>query len=61
MQAIAITAFGGPDQLKLVDLPVPTCGPEQVIISVQEHQLLGARDNLRSAEEHSQSWSAEST
>ncbi|GHO71878.1 hypothetical protein KSC_107700 [Ktedonobacter sp. SOSP1-52] len=23
IQAIAITAFGGPDQLKLVDLPVP--------------------------------------
>ena len=25
VQAIAITAFGGPDQLKLVDLPGPTC------------------------------------
>ncbi|GHO72269.1 hypothetical protein KSD_00400 [Ktedonobacter sp. SOSP1-85] len=35
IQAIAITAFGGPDQLKLVDLPVPPCGPEQVLISVQ--------------------------
>ncbi|GHO81868.1 oxidoreductase [Ktedonobacter sp. SOSP1-85] len=35
MQAIAITAFGGPDQLKLVDLPVPPCGPEQVLINVQ--------------------------
>ncbi|HEY4384044.1 MAG TPA: NADP-dependent oxidoreductase [Ktedonobacteraceae bacterium] len=35
MQAIAITAFGGPDQLKLVDLPVPTCGPDQVLIHVQ--------------------------
>jgi NADPH:quinone reductase-like Zn-dependent oxidoreductase len=35
MQAIAITAFGGPDQLKLMDLPVPTCSPEQVIINVQ--------------------------
>jgi NADPH:quinone reductase len=35
MQAIAITAFGGPDQLKLVHLPVPICGPDQVIINVQ--------------------------
>ena len=35
MQAIAITAFGGPDRLTLMDLPVPTCGPEQVIINVQ--------------------------
>jgi NADPH:quinone reductase len=35
MQAIAITAFGGPDQLKLVDLPVPSCGPDQVLINVQ--------------------------
>ncbi|GHO60547.1 hypothetical protein [Ktedonobacter robiniae] len=35
IQAIAIPAFGGPDQLKLVDLPVPPCGPEQVLISVQ--------------------------
>ena len=35
MQAIAITAFGGPDQLKLVDLPAPTCGPDQLLINVQ--------------------------
>jgi NADPH:quinone reductase-like Zn-dependent oxidoreductase len=35
MQAIAITAFGGPNQLKLVDLPVPPCGPDQVIINIQ--------------------------
>lgn len=35
MQALAITAFGGPDQLKLVDLPVPICGPDQVLIDVQ--------------------------
>lgn len=35
MHAIAIPAFGGPDQLKLVDLPVPSCGPEQVLINVQ--------------------------
>lgn len=34
MQAIAITAFGGPDQLKLVDLPVPPCGPDQVVIKM---------------------------
>jgi NADPH:quinone reductase len=35
MQAIAITAFGGPDQLKLVDLPTPICGPDQVVIKIQ--------------------------
>jgi NADPH:quinone reductase-like Zn-dependent oxidoreductase len=35
MQAIAITAFGGPDQLKLVDLPIPICGPDQVVIKIQ--------------------------
>lgn len=35
MHAIAITAFGGPDRLTLVDLPVPPCGPDQVLITVQ--------------------------
>jgi NADPH:quinone reductase-like Zn-dependent oxidoreductase len=35
MQAIAITAFGGPDRLTLMELPVPTCGPDQVLINVQ--------------------------
>lgn len=35
MHAIAITAFGGADQLTLVDLPVPPCGPDQVVIAVQ--------------------------
>jgi NADPH:quinone reductase-like Zn-dependent oxidoreductase len=35
MQAIAITAFGGPDRLTLMDLPVPTCGPDRVVINVQ--------------------------
>jgi NADPH:quinone reductase-like Zn-dependent oxidoreductase len=35
MQAIAITAFGGPDRLTLMDLPAPTCGPDQVVIHVQ--------------------------
>jgi NADPH:quinone reductase-like Zn-dependent oxidoreductase len=35
MQAIAITAFGGPDQLKLIDLPVPPCAPDQVMLNVQ--------------------------
>ena len=35
MQAIAITAFGGADRLTLMDLPVPPCGPEQVVIKVQ--------------------------
>src|SRR5690242_1509823 len=35
MQAIAITAFGGPDRLTLMDLLVPACGPDQVLIKVQ--------------------------
>lgn len=35
MQAIAISAFGGPDRLTLVNLPMPTCGPDQVIVHVQ--------------------------
>ncbi len=35
MQAIAITAFGGSDRLTLMDLPVPTCGPDQVVMNVQ--------------------------
>lgn len=35
MQAIAITAFGGPDRLTLMNLPVPTCGSDQVVINVQ--------------------------
>src|SRR5690242_9354096 len=35
MPAIAITAFGGPDRLTLMDLPVPACGPDQVLIKVQ--------------------------
>lgn len=35
MQAIAITAFGGPDCLTLMDLPVPPCGPDQAVIKVQ--------------------------
>jgi NADPH:quinone reductase-like Zn-dependent oxidoreductase len=35
MQAIAITAFGGPDRLTLMDLPVPPCGPDQVLIKIQ--------------------------
>jgi NADPH:quinone reductase-like Zn-dependent oxidoreductase len=35
MQAIAITAFGGPDRLIRMDLPLPLCGPDQVVINVQ--------------------------
>jgi NADPH:quinone reductase-like Zn-dependent oxidoreductase len=35
MPAIAITAFGGPDRLTLMDLPVPVCDPDQVVIKVQ--------------------------
>lgn len=34
MRAIALTAFGGPEQLELVDLPVPVPGPDEVLIEV---------------------------
>lgn len=35
MQAIAITASGGPEHLTLMHLPVPTLGPDEVLIRVQ--------------------------
>jgi NADPH:quinone reductase-like Zn-dependent oxidoreductase len=35
MHTIAITDFGGPDRLKELDLPVPPCGADQVLIHVQ--------------------------
>lgn len=35
MQAIAITAFGNAERLTLMDLPLPTCGPDQVLMKVQ--------------------------
>jgi NADPH:quinone reductase len=35
MQAIAISAFGRPDRLTLMDLPVPPCGPGQIVINIQ--------------------------
>ena len=34
MRAIALTAFGGPEHLALVDLPVPVPGPGEVLIQV---------------------------
>ena len=35
MRAIAITAYGGPDKLELLDLPVPDIGPKDVLVSVR--------------------------
>lgn len=35
MQAIAITAFGSPDRLTLMNLPIPTIRPHEVLIRVQ--------------------------
>lgn len=35
MHAIAIPAFGGPEQLTLMHLPVPTLGPDEVLIHIQ--------------------------
>jgi NADPH:quinone reductase-like Zn-dependent oxidoreductase len=34
MRAMAIDRFGGPEELKLRDLPVPTIGPDEVLIEV---------------------------
>ena len=35
MRAIAIDAYGGPERLQLMDLPVPQIGPDDVLIRVQ--------------------------
>jgi NADPH:quinone reductase-like Zn-dependent oxidoreductase len=35
MRAIAITEFGGRDKLKLMDLPKPEIGPDEVLIAVK--------------------------
>ena len=34
MRAIALTAFGGPEHLATIDLPVPAPGPGEVLIRV---------------------------
>src|SRR3982074_1298685 len=34
MRAIQMTEFGGPEVLKLVDLPIPEPGPDEVLIRV---------------------------
>lgn len=34
MRAVALTGFGGPEHLELVELPVPTPGPAEVLIRV---------------------------
>ena len=35
MRAIAIEAYGGPERLQLMDLPIPQIGPDDVLIRVQ--------------------------
>src|SRR5579859_5361847 len=35
MRAVAITAFGGPDRLTLMQMPRPIPGPDEVLIRVQ--------------------------
>lgn len=35
MRAIAITAFGGPERLILMNLPVPVCASDEVLVKVQ--------------------------
>jgi NADPH2:quinone reductase len=34
MKAIVVEKTGGPEQLKLVDLPVPTPGPNQALVKI---------------------------
>ncbi len=34
MRAVQVDAFGGPDQLRLVEMPDPAPGPEQVLVEV---------------------------
>jgi NADPH2:quinone reductase len=35
MRTIAIEAYGGPERLQLMDLPIPQIGPDEVLIRVQ--------------------------
>jgi NADPH2:quinone reductase len=35
MKAIRIEGFGGPDALRLVDVPVPSAGPGQIVVQVE--------------------------
>ena len=35
MKAIRIEGFGGPDVLRLVDVPVPSAGPGQIVVRVE--------------------------
>ena len=35
MKAIRIEGFGGPDALRLVDVPVPSAGPGQIVVRVE--------------------------
>jgi NADPH2:quinone reductase len=35
MRAIRIEGFGGPDALRLVDVPVPSAGPGQIVVRVE--------------------------
>jgi NADPH:quinone reductase-like Zn-dependent oxidoreductase len=42
MHAIAIIAFGRLEQLHLVDLPVPTAGPNEVLIQVKAMGIAGS-------------------
>ncbi len=35
MKAIRIEGFGGPDALRLADVPVPSAGPGQIVVRVE--------------------------
>ena len=35
MRAVVYDRYGGPDVLRLVDVPVPACGPGQVLVRIR--------------------------
>ncbi|GIP39152.1 quinone oxidoreductase [Paenibacillus sp. J31TS4] len=35
MKAVVVTAFGGPENLKMIDMEIPAAGPKQVLLRVE--------------------------
>lgn len=47
MKAIEVAAYGGPDVLRLKDMPDPTAGPGQVVIRVTGVDVLFLDAHIR--------------
>lgn len=47
MKAIAIDAYGGPERLQLMDLPIPEVGPDDVLIRIRAAGVNPADINFR--------------